>query len=58
MYYLIETKDQLERFFKDEGNECYLQFITNNDEVHPKLQSLCALYLFTHLVRKKALLLI
>ena len=39
MYYLIETKDQLERFFKDEGDECYLQFITNNDEVHPKLQS-------------------
>lgn len=47
MYYLIETKDQLERFFKDEGNECYLQFITNNDEVHPKLQSLCALYLYS-----------
>ena len=33
MYYLIETKDQLNRFFKDEGNECYLQFITNNDEL-------------------------
>jgi hypothetical protein len=47
MYYLIETKDQLNRFFKDEGNECYLQFITNNDEVHPKLQSLCALYLYS-----------
>jgi hypothetical protein len=47
MYYLIETQDQLERFFKDEGNECYLQFITNNDEVHPKLQSLCALYIYS-----------
>jgi hypothetical protein len=47
MYYLIETKDQLERFFKDEGDECYLQFITNNDEVHPKLQSLCALYIYS-----------
>ena len=47
MYYLIETKDQLNRFFKDEGNECYLQFITNNDEVHPKLQSLCALYIYS-----------
>ena len=47
MYYLIETQDQLDRFFKDEGNECYLQFITNNDEVHPKLQSLCALYIYS-----------
>ena len=47
MYYLIETRDQLERFFNDEGNECYLQFITNNDEVHPKLQSLCALYIYS-----------
>ena len=47
MYYLIETQDQLERFFEDEGNECYLQFITNNDEVHPKLQSLCALYIYS-----------
>ena len=47
MYYLIETKDQLERFFKDEGDECYLQFITNNDEVHPKLQSLCAIYIYS-----------
>tara|TARA_R110002020_G_scaffold174635_4_gene366140 strand:+ start:1763 stop:3088 length:1326 start_codon:yes stop_codon:yes gene_type:complete len=47
MYYLIETKDQLNRFFKDEGDECYLQFITNNDEVHPKLQSLCALYIYS-----------
>ena len=47
MYYLIETKDQLERFFHDEGNECYLQFITNNSETHPKLQSLCALYIYS-----------
>ena len=47
MYYLIETQDQLNRFFKDEGNECYLQFITNNSEVHPKLQSLCALYIYS-----------
>jgi len=47
MYYLIETKDQLKRFFKDEGNECYLQFITNNNEVHPKLQSVCALYIYS-----------
>ena len=47
MYYLIETQDQLKRFFSDEGNECYLQFITNNDEIHPKLQSLCALYIYS-----------
>ena len=47
MYYLIETQDQLERFFSDEGSECYLQFITNNDEVHPKLQSLCAFYIYS-----------
>ena len=47
MYYLIETQDQLERFFKDEGDECYLQFITNNFETHPKLQSLCALYIYS-----------
>tara|TARA_R110000751_G_scaffold2460_9_gene12927 strand:- start:7282 stop:8607 length:1326 start_codon:yes stop_codon:yes gene_type:complete len=47
MHYLIETEDQLKRFFKDEGNECYLQFITNNDGVHPKLQSLCALYIYS-----------
>ena len=47
MYYLIETQDQLDRFFKDEGDECYLQFITNNSETHPKLQSLCALYIYS-----------
>jgi len=47
MYYLIETKDQLDRFFKTEGAECYLQFITNNDNIHPKLQSLCALYIYS-----------
>ena len=47
MYYLIETQEQLERFFEGEGNECYLQFVTNNDETHPKLQSVCALYLYS-----------
>ena len=47
MYYLIETQDQLKRFFSDEGSECYLQFITNNDNVHPKLQSLSALYIYS-----------
>lgn len=47
MYYLIETKEQLERFFEGEGNECYLQFVTNNDEIHPKLQSICALYIYS-----------
>ncbi len=47
MYYLIETQEQLERFFEGEGNECYLQFVTNNDDTHPKLQSLCALYIYS-----------
>ena len=47
MHYLIETQDQLERFFKDEGNECYLQFITNNSDTHPQLQSLCSLYIYS-----------
>ena len=47
MYYLIETKDQLEKLFRDEGEKCYLQFITNNEEAHPKLQSICALYLYS-----------
>jgi hypothetical protein len=47
MYFLIETEDQLKRFFKDEGEECYMNFITNNDEVHPKFQTLCALYIYS-----------
>lgn len=47
MYYLIETDKQLERFFRDEGNECYLQFIVNNDKIHPKLQKICALYIYS-----------
>ena len=47
MYYLIETQEQLERFFEGEGNECYLQFVTNNDDTHPKLQSLCASYIYS-----------
>ena len=47
MYYLIETKDQLDRFFRDEKNECYLQFIVNNNETHPALQSVCALYIYS-----------
>jgi len=47
MYYLIETEEQLNKFFQDEGGECYLQFITNNDEMHPKLQTVCALYIYS-----------
>jgi len=47
MYYLIETQEQLKRFFKDEGSECYLQFVTNNDKVHPKLQKVCAYYIYS-----------
>jgi hypothetical protein len=47
MYFLIETEEQLQRFFKDESQECYMNFITNNDEVHPKFQTLCALYIYS-----------
>ena len=45
MFYLIETKDQLNKLKSKFNNTMYLEFIQGNDNTHPLLAEIIALYL-------------
>ena len=45
MFYLIETKDQLDKLKIKFNNTMYLEFIQGNDNTHPLLAEIIALYL-------------
>ena len=45
MFYLIETKDQLDKLKSKFNSTMYLEFIQGNDNTHPLLAEIIALYL-------------
>ena len=45
MFYLIETKDQLDKLKSKFNDTMYLEFIQGNDNTHPLLAEIIALYL-------------
>ena len=44
MFYIIETKEQLEQLGKPEHNACFVNIITTNDNKHPLLTKPCLVY--------------
>ena len=45
MFYLIETKDQLNKLKSKFNDTMYLEFIQGNDNTHPLLAEIIAVYL-------------
>ena len=45
MFYLIETKDQLNSLKQKFNDSMYLEFIQGNDNTHPALAEVIAVYL-------------
>ncbi|MEK6883055.1 MAG: hypothetical protein AABY22_25750, partial [Nanoarchaeota archaeon] len=45
LYWLIETQDQLKEFYSRDYKEVFIEPILFNDQIHPKLNQLCALYI-------------
>ena len=45
MFYLIETKTQLDKLKSKFNDTMYLEFIQGNDNIHPLLAEIIALYL-------------
>jgi hypothetical protein len=44
MFYIIETKEQLEQLGKPEHDACFVNIITTNDNHHPSLTKPCLVY--------------
>ena len=44
MFYIIETKEQLEYLGKPDSNKCFINIITTNDNRHPSLTKPCLVY--------------
>ena len=44
MFYIIETKEQLEQLGKPEHDACFVNIITTNDNRHPSLTKPCLVY--------------
>jgi hypothetical protein len=45
MYWLIETKDQLDKFSSLYHNETFIEIIPINDKAHPVTNNVCAIYM-------------
>jgi len=44
MFYIVETKEQLEQLGSPEHNACFVNVITTNDNQHPSLTKPCLVY--------------
>ena len=44
MFYIVETKEQLEYLGKPEHDKCFVNIITTNDNRHPSLTKPCLVY--------------
>ena len=44
MFYIVETKEQLEYLGKPEHDKCFINIITTNDNRHPSLTKPCLVY--------------
>jgi len=47
MYWLVESKDQLERLHNSGYKEGYIDVIPSDDRLHPAENNVCAVYLRT-----------
>ena len=45
MYYLIEDLEQLKTFYNSGYKKAYIEIISNNDQIHPAINDLCAVYI-------------
>ena len=44
MYYIVETKEQLDHLFSHKTESCFINVITLNDNRHPSLTKPCLVY--------------
>ena len=45
MYWLIEDLEQLKTFYNSGYKKAYIEIISNNDQIHPAINDLCAVYI-------------
>ena len=45
MYWLVEDTEQLKVFYNSGFKEAYIEIISNNDNTHPAINDLCAVYI-------------
>ena len=45
MFYILENEEQLQRLELMGGSGCYLEIVTTNDNFHPKLSGMVAVYI-------------
>ena len=45
MFWLVESKEQLDRFYNSSYKEVFVEIIPYNDKVHPTQNSICAVYI-------------
>lgn len=45
MYYIIENEQQFDSFAQRKFKKCFVEVIMNHDDIHPKLNQLCLVYL-------------
>ncbi len=45
MFWLVESKDQIERFCQSGYKEAFVEIIPYNDKVHPTQNKICAVYI-------------
>ena len=45
MFWLVESKEQLDRFYNSSYKEAFVEIIPYNDKVHPTQNSICAVYI-------------
>jgi len=45
MFWLVESKDQIKRFFQSGYKEAFVEIIPYNDTIHPTQNEVCALYI-------------
>lgn len=45
MFWLVESKEQLDRFYNSSYKEAFVEIIPYNDKVHPTQNSICAIYI-------------
>jgi len=45
MFWLVESKDQIERFYQSSYKEAFVEIIPYNDKIHPTQNQICAVYI-------------
>ena len=45
MFWLIESKEQLDRFYNSSYKEAFVEIIPYNNRIHPTQNQVCAVYI-------------